>query len=210
LLGVALLVGGELTTTYANVSPLLSNADVTPAIVGTAQVTPKPTLLPDYGQMQPATPEVTPSGFMDWKDTLGLLAKLGVVVLVIYGSLWALRVVLFQRRPLTGQSTFVQVRESIPLAPNRMLYLVELGSKMLLLGATEQQISLLGEVNKGELASTPFVNHLHQQGEGVEAVPVSGPGAGPLAWARVRFRRYLLQTQAANWPVSKRRSSETP
>jgi flagellar biosynthetic protein FliO len=81
-----------------------------------------------------------------WLVSADLLVKLAFVLLLIYGSLWLLRrfTQTGGRRP--GQ-LLVNIVEQTTLAPGRSVYLLEIGSRLLLVGSTANQISTLAEIS---------------------------------------------------------------
>jgi flagellar protein FliO/FliZ len=83
---------------------------------------------------------------------LTLLAFLVVIVAAWLGTRWLVR--RLYGPGAAGQGR-VKVLERIPLEPRRTLYLVQAGEKRLLLGATDQQIRVLGEFAKDELPEPP-------------------------------------------------------
>ncbi len=80
------------------------------------------------------------------EDTVGFLVKFGLVLLLLYGSLRVLRGFTLRWRGLSPSATQITVLETRYLSPRRTLYLVRAGAKVLLLGGTDQQISLLADV----------------------------------------------------------------
>lgn len=70
--------------------------------------------------------------------------KLGIVLALIYGSLHLLRRLQI-RRPL-GSAARLSVLESTHLSPRQALHLVRAGEQVLLVGATDQGIHLIAEI----------------------------------------------------------------
>lgn len=89
---------------------------------------------------RPAGPELLGAG-----DLVGLLLKTGVVVALLGASLWALRRYA-GAAPLRRGTGAVTVAETLPLAQGRAVYVLDVGDRALLVGATPQQLTLLGEV----------------------------------------------------------------
>lgn len=87
-------------------------------------------------------------------DTVGFLAKFGLVLVLLYGSLRALRSFMIRQRGMTSRwarsettpIAEVVILETAHLSPHRALYLVGAGPKVLLLGGTDQQITFLAEL----------------------------------------------------------------
>lgn len=80
-----------------------------------------------------------------WSLTLEMLLKLGLVIVLIYLSAWALRRFLLRGRLWTGTQGVLTVLEMLPLGPQRTLYLVAVGPKLLVIGATGQHLTTLAE-----------------------------------------------------------------
>lgn len=80
------------------------------------------------------------------EDTVGFLVKFGFVLLLLYGSLRVLRGFTLRWRGLTPSTAQIAVLETRYLSPRRALYLVRAGSRVLLLGGTDQQINFLADV----------------------------------------------------------------
>lgn len=80
------------------------------------------------------------------EDTVGFLVKFGLVLLLLYGSLRVLRGVTLRWRGFAPSAAQIAVLETRYLSPRRALYLVRAGSRVLLLGGTDQQISFLADV----------------------------------------------------------------
>jgi flagellar biosynthetic protein FliO len=86
------------------------------------------------------------------------MAKLGValgfVVLLAWATVYLLRKSrIGQQYGATGGS--IRVAECVYLGPKKQISLVEIGGRVLALGITEENISLLAEWPAGELELTP-------------------------------------------------------
>jgi flagellar biogenesis protein FliO len=103
---------------------------------------------------------------------LTLMAKLGMglalVVLLVWGLVFLLKRSGIGQQLATGTGT-VRVLERAFLAPNKAVYLVEIGDRILALGIAEQTISCLSEWRAGELqiaprgqAALPFAEQLRR------------------------------------------------
>ena len=78
---------------------------------------------------------------------LSTMLALGLVIALAIATLWVVR----RFVPPPGQGRIVNVVETIPLAPGRVLYVVAVGGRMLLLGCTEKSINLIREFQPGEI-----------------------------------------------------------
>jgi flagellar biosynthetic protein FliO len=72
--------------------------------------------------------------------------KLIVVVLVMIAAFWVLRRV--QGGGWKATNRQVQVLETTHLTPRRTLHLIQIGERKLLIGATDQSISLITEIDE--------------------------------------------------------------
>lgn len=81
-----------------------------------------------------------------WQEGGALALKLAVVISLVYIVLIGLRWLQKGNSTQASNGTTIRILESINLAPNRVLHLVIVGEKMLLIGATDQQVSLLTEL----------------------------------------------------------------
>ncbi len=100
-------------------------------------------------------PAASPGG--DTTSTVSLavsvMLKLGAVLLLIYLCLrWLHR--LQSVAPLTAKRQ-ISLLETMHLSPRQKLHLVQIGGRTLLLGATEQSLSFLAEVDLPSTAEAP-------------------------------------------------------
>ncbi|MHB0878686.1 MAG: flagellar biosynthetic protein FliO [Anaerolineae bacterium] len=107
----------------------------------TATATPEPSL--DYAQFLAGESEVAPEPSLT-SVLLGVVWKLGLVVLLAYGALWAVKRFSVRRVISGGQQ--MQVVETVGLGQNRSLHLVRVGAQVLLIGATPQEVRTLADV----------------------------------------------------------------
>ncbi|MBP7690423.1 MAG: flagellar biosynthetic protein FliO [Anaerolineales bacterium] len=116
---------------------------------------------------------------------LDVMLKLGLVIALIYASLFALR-----RWPggtaglFTSAARQVTVLETTRLSPRQALHLVRAGGQVFLVGATDQSLTLLAELDHAEApaASAPrsqpaFSAALGRALTGAEGAPRSGEAA---------------------------------
>jgi flagellar biosynthetic protein FliO len=130
---------------------------------------------------EPTTTTVPTSGVGD----LGrVLLGLFLVVLVI-GALYAgLKRTQRGRLPGTTSNGVVQVRETTQLGPGRNLHLVEIGDRVLLVGATEHGINLLQGYDREEAAAEGLLGD-------DEAVAAVLPAARPPAPVTAQSRTFM-------------------
>lgn len=191
----------------------------------TMTLAPTPTLpLPSTGLsstglsstgLQPGWQGDWPSGM----DYVSAALKFGLVLLLLYGALWALR-----RYARTGfvrgapDSRRLALLETMPLAPRQALHLVRADDRTLLLGASERGIvfladltapiddgragaglrpastapsPLVGESWGGEDSFTPSLSLPHQRGGDVSLL--QGEGIARLASAFAQHLRQAIQ-----------------
>ncbi|MCS7220746.1 MAG: flagellar biosynthetic protein FliO [Anaerolineae bacterium] len=113
----------------------------------------------DYEELVPAisaNPE--PAG---WRTALGVIGSLLLVVIAIYGTLWGIRAFLWRRGLTAARANWIQVWETVHLSPHRTLHLVEINGRLLVLGATDHQVSLLAEMDRETVGKpSPFAAQL--------------------------------------------------
>lgn len=83
-------------------------------------------------------------------DMPGLFVKVGIVAGLLGGSLWLLRRYAGPGMRQSGRTGIVTIADTIPLAQGRSLYVVDIGDRALVVGATQQQFSLLAEMSDAE------------------------------------------------------------
>ncbi len=111
-------------------------------------------------QSQPASQGMSMTG-----QFLKLIFAVGIIVVLIYASLWFLNKFVYHRKNLTGQQR-VEVVGTTPLGPKKFIYLVKVFDRLLVLGVTDNQISNLTEITDAEV-----LNQLKAEG-------TKGPAAG--------------------------------
>lgn len=81
-----------------------------------------------------------------------LIVRLGLVALIIGGSIVALR--WFAKRTAGPRSTtgYLRVVDTLAISNGRSIHLVALGERMIAVGATAQQLTLLNELTEDEAA----------------------------------------------------------
>lgn len=141
-----LLVGGLPTSGAPTVSP------GGPAVAGQnggASGQREQFLVRDYTDLSREPMSDLPSS--DWLGLVaGMVLKLGFVVALIYVSIRALRHYVGRSKAAAPAKKPLHVLGSMNLAPNRTVYLLEVARKVLVVGATPGQMSLLTEVTDGE------------------------------------------------------------
>jgi flagellar biosynthetic protein FliO len=120
---------------------------------------------------QPDTAETASGGSMAGMAarTIGAVA---VVLGLLYAAMYGLRA--FQRRGTKGLSSdAVAVLHRAPIAPKKAIYVIKVGSKAMVVGVTDAQISHLADLNEQEVASLrtdqpakSFKDHLFSLGFG--------------------------------------------
>ena len=86
-------------------------------------------------------------------DTLSLVIKLVVALAVVVGLIWGLARA--KKRINPTNSATIQVLSKVPVSRKGSLLLVEVGGKKLMIGATENNISLLSVIDM--LPETPEI-----------------------------------------------------
>jgi flagellar biogenesis protein FliO len=103
-------------------------------------------------QPAPATPSppATTAPVMTPGAVVDLVLKLGIVALLLGGSLWGLKRFAGTSTRGGGRTGAVRIVDTLPLAQGRAFYLVDLGDRAVLVGATQQQFSALAELTDRE------------------------------------------------------------
>jgi flagellar biosynthetic protein FliO len=96
-----------------------------------------------------------PNASDPFKDPALLMAsvflKLVIVVLIMIAALWLLRRI--QGGGWKATARQVQVLETTHLSPRRAIHLIQIGDRKLLIGATDQSVSLLTEIDDQPIES---------------------------------------------------------
>ncbi len=98
-----------------------------------------------------------------WSLTFDLVIKLGLVIGLIYVTMWVLRRYTIgnsNRRNIPGGQMIgrLGILDTAILAPNRTVYLVEIADRVLVLGATATALSTLAEIR--EPAAIAMLKHV--------------------------------------------------
>lgn len=136
--------------------------------------------LPDYRAFA-----TTPAEPPWWLVLSGLTLKLGLVLLLIYATVWLLRRYLGRPAGAPAATSALRLVQSLPLGQQQQIHLIEIGDRLLVVGATPQHLTLLGEIDDSAAVSElrlqagqhpgppprPFTEHL--------AAAVPPPAATP-------------------------------
>jgi len=114
-----------------------------------------------------------------------IIFKLGFVLLLVYGCLWLLR--RWQGAAGRTQQRRLTLLESLRLTPKQALHVVRAGDQVLLIGATDQALTVLAEVHE-ELAAAPSES----------AAAVAGATAAARDSFGQLFSRFTLLPSAAD------------
>jgi flagellar protein FliO/FliZ len=120
-----------------------------PATLARADGPPAPTggyYVRDYQEITQSAPQ------QPWYSlTFDLVVKLGLVIGLIYLTMWALKRFVLGPQARTSPTRLagrVEVLDTTHLAPNRTVYLVEVADRVLVLGATQSTLSTLAEIKE--------------------------------------------------------------
>jgi flagellar biogenesis protein FliO len=91
------------------------------------------------GELNASAPYIIPDPF---STSVQVLTSLIIVLLLLFGLSWVL-----QRRLGLQRSVFGRVLGIVPLDGKRFMYIVDVMGKVLVLGVTEYQVSLLTEID---------------------------------------------------------------
>jgi len=107
-----------------------------------------------------------------------LVLRIGFSLVVVFGLMWGLARLI--RRPLSAgrHSGAIAVLNRQPLTRAAAVTVVRVGDRAMILGVTDQQITLLGEAELEEFENA----HTHERRDHfpVVGVPVGEAGPGPL------------------------------
>ncbi|MFQ5343373.1 MAG: flagellar biosynthetic protein FliO [Anaerolineae bacterium] len=123
----------------------LRTADLEGPATGAAEPATPDSFLRDYDAPAHDQAILTSSG-PTVGEAVSFLAKFGLILILLYVSLRALRSFMLRQRGTTSSSAQIEILETRYLSSNRALYLVGAGPKVLLLGGTDQQVTLLAEL----------------------------------------------------------------
>ncbi len=80
-----------------------------------------------------------------------VLRTLGVLAVIIIGMYFLFRLLIKKRNRIVTDTDIIKVLATYPLASNRLIQVVEIASKIMILGVTDSNINLITEVEDGEL-----------------------------------------------------------
>ncbi len=221
LLVGALMLAAALTLTNietpANAASAPANAASAPANAASAPAAPAERTLgvADAGEPDEFLAYADPIGMqaeMPWGEmALDLAIKLGLVVALIMAVLWLIRFV--RRRGATSPKVpeptgFAEILDTAELGPGQQVYLLDVGDRVLVLGATAQHVTSLSEItDRDEIEALRRRTGLRRQKSfsgwltrAVErASPVVGSGVADNgeSIARAGERRRTLRQSAA-------------
>ncbi len=92
-----------------------------------------------------------------------------------------------------GRGDAIEVMATTPLAPNRSLHLVRVGQEMVLIGATEQSISRIGDVDAALLAAQPVTGSGEFQMELQGALAGTQTRSGAASGSNQTFLQRFIQ-----------------
>lgn len=150
---------------------------------------PLPTTAPGAGFLTPyQEPTANPSG-ITWYAALRTIVSVAIVLALIVVGAQGLRA-LGVATSVSGSSGSIRVRETVrlPMAGSRAsasLHLVEVGERLLLIGASDGSVSLVTEFEQDE----------------IEALPGAGTPRGPGAMGRAEARRAAAATSDGPEPA---------
>jgi flagellar biosynthetic protein FliO len=110
--------------------------------------------------MEQETQQAQPMPSMSAGTVAGLVVKVGIVAVIMGVSLWLLRRYAGTNASRGGGRTgALNIADTLTLAPGKAVYVLDLGDRALVVGATPQQISLLAEMTDpnalAKLRTTP-------------------------------------------------------
>lgn len=103
-------------------------------------------------------PDPRPTGVSWWSTLAYLLSLFAVFAVVLVMAYFAARFIGGRFNAARLSASGGRVLENLPLGPNRSVCTVEMAGRVFLLGVTDHNISLLGEITDKDL-----IEHLHAQ-----------------------------------------------
>lgn len=147
---IAIVAGLLLVSGMSKASPAPPAAPPTAAsAVENSKSQPDQFSVRDYSEFNQVTGVDLPSS--DWFGLIGgMVLKLALVVGLIYVAFLVLRRYFTRGKTVVQGKKPVSLLSSLNLSPSRTVYLLEVGKKVLVVGATQNQLSLLTEVTDPE------------------------------------------------------------
>ncbi len=102
--------------------------------------------------------EPRPTGVSWWSTLAYLLSLLAVFAVVLIMAYFAAKFIGGRFNAARFSASGGRILENLPLGPNRSVCTVEMAGRVFLLGVTDHNISLLGEITDKNL-----IEHLHAQ-----------------------------------------------
>lgn len=183
VLGIVLIAVLGVSALSSQMSAEPGTAGSQPAASATAQASASATAVPGtsfLAQYQDPQAQPAPNTFM---TVAGLLFKLAVVLGLIYLTVLGLRFFSNRGRGVFMGHNAINVLEKTSLAQNRELYLIDVADRVLLLGATTSNISVLTEITDGDAleelrnkpqptlpSAEPFLTYLKNVGDKVRPI----------------------------------------
>ena len=120
-------------------APAATAAGAAPGVLTAPKAVPTQSADPLHNTGQ-STPVISGGTLVD------LLIKVGIVGALLAGSLWALKKFTGGSSRGTGRADAIRVLDTVPLAQNRALYVIDVGDRAVVVGATPQQFAFLADV----------------------------------------------------------------
>lgn len=175
--GLALYAASAGNKPIPTTSPLQSQAaaTTTTATSTTPDATPAPAPAPDVSASPPATGSAVPG--MSAGSLVSLVLKVGIVAALLALCLWALRKYAGNGPRAGGRTGAIQIVDTISVAQNRAFYVLDVGDRAVVVGATPQQLAVVAEVTDEDVLA-----RLRQKPE-----PAGAPIAG--LWRQLNSMR---------------------
>ncbi len=116
---------------------------------------------------------------------VNVILKLGLVLLLIYGSVIILRRLQSSQHPRFRKE--IKIIETTHLSPNRTVHLVQVGKQVYLLGATDHEVTLLSKLDEEEIPAGVLNNFQNQESN---SIPI--PAFATIFVQNLKKRKILL------------------
>ena len=105
------------------------------------------------GEVKGSSRGITPASAMSATGSIvKMVSALVVVVICIYGAVFALKKLMGRKITGRGSQGVLEVLETAHLGPKKMISVVRVADRSVLIGVTENQISLLSELDEEKTA----------------------------------------------------------
>ncbi|WP_432508928.1 flagellar biosynthetic protein FliO [Kineococcus auxinigenes] len=140
-------------------------------------------------------------------DALAALGRMSVSLVAVLGLLWLIARWLRRSRSVGAAQTGLEVLSRVGVGAKAGVAVVRIGERALVVGVTEQQVTLLTEAPAADLLPAPQEAHPPQERE---VVQLPATGAAPLTTATTATTATTSSTATAERPTTVPAPRTTP